>query len=157
MGAVTHSSWRSVVVASADWDVGLCWMWTPWRLSYLALMRYWATLILAGEPVIVTWRTAEPSVALAILMWAPDTWRISLILLPCLPIMQPINYGEGGGVCVKTKLGHVSMLFIIKCQNIKISRKLYFYERHHDNMVKEYKIRQQKCFYYRKYCLILIL
>lgn len=37
-------------------------------MSYLALMRYWATLILASEPVIVTWRMAEPSVALAILM-----------------------------------------------------------------------------------------
>lgn len=59
--------------------------------SYLALIRYWAMLMLAGGPVIVTWRAAEPSVALAILMWAPETWRISLILLPCLPIMQPMN------------------------------------------------------------------
>lgn len=37
-------------------------------ISKLALMRYWATLMLAGEPVIVTWRMAEPSAALAILM-----------------------------------------------------------------------------------------
>lgn len=42
--------------------------WAPCLMSYLALMRYWAMLMLAGEPVIVTWRTAEPSVALAILM-----------------------------------------------------------------------------------------
>lgn len=45
-----------------------CWTWSPCVMSYLALMRYWATLMLAGEPVIVTWRMAEPSVALAILM-----------------------------------------------------------------------------------------
>ena len=62
--------------------------------SYLALIRYWATLILAGEPVIVTCRMGEPSAVLAILMWAPETWRISLILLPCLPIIQPINWTE---------------------------------------------------------------
>ncbi len=59
--------------------------------SYLALMRYCATLMLAGEPVMVMWRTAEPSVAPAILIWAPDIWRISLILLPCLPMMQPMS------------------------------------------------------------------
>lgn len=40
----------------------------PVLTSYLALMRYWAILMLAGGPVIVTWRAAEPSVALAILM-----------------------------------------------------------------------------------------
>lgn len=45
-----------------------CWTWLSCVMSYLALMRYWATLMLAGEPVIVTWRMAEPSVALAILM-----------------------------------------------------------------------------------------
>lgn len=68
--------------------------WPPCVMSHLALMRYWATPMLAGEPLIVTWRMAEPSVALAILMCAPETWRISLILLPCLPIMQPINQRE---------------------------------------------------------------
>lgn len=48
-----------------------CYYRTPKPVSTdesLALMRYWATLMLAGEPVIVTWRMAEPSVALAILM-----------------------------------------------------------------------------------------
>ena len=50
--------------------------------------------MLVGEPVIVTCRMGEPSDVLAILMWAPETWRISLILLPCLPIMQPMNWAE---------------------------------------------------------------
>lgn len=55
-------------------------------------MRYCAKLMFAGDPVIVTCRSAEPSVALAILICAPDICLISFILLPCLPIMQPINW-----------------------------------------------------------------
>lgn len=54
-------------------------------------MRYCAKLMFAGDPVIVTCRSAEPSVALAILICAPDICLISFILLPCLPIMQPIK------------------------------------------------------------------
>lgn len=34
----------------------------------LALMRYWARLMLAGVPVMVIWRSDDPSVALAILI-----------------------------------------------------------------------------------------
>lgn len=60
--------------------------------TYLALMRYCAKLMFAGDPVIVTCRSPEPSVALAILICAPDICLISFILLPCLPIMQPINW-----------------------------------------------------------------
>lgn len=55
-------------------------------------MRYCAKLMFAGDPVIVTCRSAEPSVALAILICAPDICLISFILLPCLPIMQPISW-----------------------------------------------------------------
>lgn len=62
------------------------------KQTYLALMRYCAKLMFAGDPVIVTCRSAEPSVALAILICAPDICLISFILLPCLPIMQPINW-----------------------------------------------------------------
>lgn len=62
--------------------------------SYLALMRYSAKLMLAGEPVMVTWRSLEPSTGLAILIWAPDIWRISFILAPWRPMMQPINCRE---------------------------------------------------------------
>lgn len=61
---------------------------------YLALMRYSAKLMLAGEPVMVTWRSLEPSTGLAILIWAPDIWRISFILAPWRPMMQPINCRE---------------------------------------------------------------
>lgn len=61
------------------------------RKYMLALMRYCAKLMFAGDPVIVTCRSAEPSVALAILICAPDICLISFILLPCLPIMQPIK------------------------------------------------------------------
>lgn len=60
--------------------------------GYLALMRYWARLILAGVPVMVIWRSDEPSMALAILICAPDICRISFILVPWRPIMQPISW-----------------------------------------------------------------
>lgn len=42
----------------------------PW--ANLALMRYWARLMLAGVPVMVIWRSDDPSMALAILICAPD-------------------------------------------------------------------------------------
>lgn len=62
--------------------------------GYLALMRYWARLMLAGDPVMVIWRSDEPSMAFAILICAPDICRISFILVPWRPMMQPINWGE---------------------------------------------------------------
>lgn len=62
-----------------------------WRGSHLALMRYCARLMFAGVPVMVIWRSDEPSVALAILICAPDICRISLILVPWRPMMQPIS------------------------------------------------------------------
>ena len=61
-------------------------------VAYRALIRYSARLMLAGDPVIVTWRSVDPSTGLAILIWAPDIWRISLIFDPWRPIMQPISY-----------------------------------------------------------------
>ena len=65
--------------------------------SHLALMRYCARLMLAGVPVMVIWRSDDPSMALAILICAPDIWRISLILVPWRPIMQPISWEGNGG------------------------------------------------------------
>lgn len=50
--------------------------------------------MLAGDPVIVIWRSDEPSMALAILICAPDICRISLILVPWRPIIQPISWEE---------------------------------------------------------------
>lgn len=64
-------------------------------LSHLALMRYSARPMLAGEPVIVTWRSVDPSTGLAILIWAPDICLISLILAPWRPMMQPMSCVRG--------------------------------------------------------------
>lgn len=58
---------------------------------YLTLIRYWARLMLAADPVMVTCLSVDPSTGFAILICAPDIWRISLILAPWRPIMQPIN------------------------------------------------------------------
>lgn len=45
----------------------------------------------AGVPVMVICRSDEPSMALAILICAPDICRISFILVPWRPIIQPIS------------------------------------------------------------------
>lgn len=50
--------------------------------AYQEVMRYWAKLMLTGVPVMVTWRSLVPSSWLPILIWAPDTCLISLILVP---------------------------------------------------------------------------
>lgn len=65
------------------------------KASYRALIRYSARLILAWEPVMVTCLSVEPSTGLAILIWAPDIWRISLIFAPWRPMMQPMSWGGG--------------------------------------------------------------
>lgn len=52
------------------------------RQAYQEVMRYWAKLMLTGVPVMVTWRSLVPSSWLPILIWAPDTCLISLILVP---------------------------------------------------------------------------
>lgn len=64
------------------------------RSSYRALIRYSARLMLAWEPVMVTCLSVEPSTGLAILIWAPDIWRISLIFAPWRPMMQPMSWGR---------------------------------------------------------------
>lgn len=58
---------------------------------YQEVMRYWAKLMLTGVPVIVTWRSLVPSSWLPILIWAPDTCLISLILVPWRPMIEPIS------------------------------------------------------------------
>lgn len=50
--------------------------------THLTLIRYWAKLMLAADPVMVTCLSVDPSTGLAILICAPDIWRISLILAP---------------------------------------------------------------------------
>lgn len=61
--------------------------------SHQEVMRYWARLMLTGVPVMVTWRSLVPSSWLPILIWAPDTCRISLILVPWRPMIEPISCG----------------------------------------------------------------
>lgn len=59
--------------------------------AYQDVMRYCARLMLIGEPVMVTCLSLVLSNWLPILIWAPETWRISLIFVPCLPMMEPIS------------------------------------------------------------------
>lgn len=47
-----------------------------------------------GVPVMVTWRSLVLSIWLPILIWAPDTCRISFILVPWRPMIEPISCGE---------------------------------------------------------------
>lgn len=81
---------------------------------YRALIRYSARLMLAGEPVMVTCRSVEPSTGLAILICAPDIWRISLILAPWRPMMQPINCQEHCEILLLLKITSL-FKYIIKC------------------------------------------
>lgn len=64
--------------------------------AYQEVMRYWAKLMLTGVPVMVTWRSLVPSSWLPILIWAPDTCLISLILVPWRPMIEPISCGGAG-------------------------------------------------------------
>lgn len=52
-------------------------------------MRNWAAEIVSGVPVMVIFRSLAPSSQLEILICAPDACRISLILLPPLPMIHP--------------------------------------------------------------------
>lgn len=76
---------------------------TRWSgFSHRALIRYSARLMLAWEPVMVTCLSVEPSTGFAILIWAPDIWRISLIFAPWRPMMQPMSWeNEGRGSLVR--------------------------------------------------------
>lgn len=63
-------------------------------ITYLILMRYCANATESGFPVIVIVRSVAPpslSSQLLILIMAPEIWRISAILVPAFPMIQPIN------------------------------------------------------------------
>lgn len=101
-----YSQWREIAhyglsVYSLTFDPFECvspavsrWMAVGW--AYQEVMRYWAKLMLTGVPVMVTWRSLVPSSWLPILIWAPDTCLISLILVPWRPMIEPINCGGAG-------------------------------------------------------------
>lgn len=91
---------------------------------HLALMRYWARLMFAGVPVMVIWRSDDPSMALAILICAPDIWRISLILVPWRPIMQPISWEEDEE---KRRDGRMSFLSVVT--NLNAASPVCFHQR----------------------------
>lgn len=55
------------------------------------MIRYWVRLILAAELVIVTYLPEEPSIGLAILIWAPGHLADLNDAGALAPIMQPIK------------------------------------------------------------------
>jgi hypothetical protein len=57
----------------------------------LVLIRYCAKFIDSGVPEMATALSLEPSSEFEILMVAPDSCLISLILAPPFPIIQPIK------------------------------------------------------------------
>ena len=59
--------------------------------------RYWAFWIWSWVPVMVMIRSSEPSRGSSILMEAPDSWRICLILWPPLPMIEPASCWWGAG------------------------------------------------------------
>lgn len=66
----------------------------PRDSTHLILMRYCANATASGFPVMVMVRSVAPpslSSQLLILIMAPEIWRISAILVPPFPMMQPIN------------------------------------------------------------------
>lgn len=62
--------------------------------AYHDVIRYWARLMAIGVPVMVTCRSLVLSIWLPILIWAPDTCRISFILVPWRPMIEPISCGD---------------------------------------------------------------
>lgn len=61
------------------------------RSACLFCSKYWAFWIWSCVPVMVMMRSSEPSSGSSILMDAPDSWRICLILWPPLPMMEPAS------------------------------------------------------------------
>lgn len=64
------------------------------RSTHLILMRYCANATASGFPVMVIVRSVAPpslSSQLLIRIMAPEIWRISAILVPPFPMMQPIS------------------------------------------------------------------
>ncbi len=81
--------------------------------------RYWAFWIWSCVPVMVMMRSSEPSSGSSILMDAPDSWRICLILWPPLPMIEPASCKT-----LKTDLG-VKCLF---CHSLRQELLVFFLE-----------------------------
>lgn len=82
---------------SEGW-LSIWWAWRKWWCrphgTHLILMRYCANATASGFPVMVMVRSVAPpslSSQLLIRIMAPEIWRISAILVPPFPMMQPIS------------------------------------------------------------------
>lgn len=65
--------------------------------THLMLIKYWANATESGLPLMVMVRSVFPpsrSSQFEMRIMAPEIWRISAILVPPLPIMQPIKSFE---------------------------------------------------------------
>ncbi len=61
-------------------------------VTHLFCNRYWAFWIWSWVPVMVMMRSSDPCRGSSILIDAPDSWRICLILWPPLPMMDPASW-----------------------------------------------------------------
>lgn len=84
--------WTSTQAMSGAHTAPMRWaVWWSHRSTCLFCSRYWAFWIWSCVPVMVMMRSSEPSSGSSILMDAPDSWRICLILWPPLPMMEPAS------------------------------------------------------------------
>lgn len=87
-------TWHQVEVKTQHLKRNQWWMCSFWgnhRCTCLFCSRYWAFWIWSCVPVMVMMRSSEPSSGSSILIDAPDSWRICLILWPPLPMMEPAS------------------------------------------------------------------
>ena len=73
----------------------ITWVIANWLRAYLALMRYWAALIVSGVPVMVTFLSDDPSSTLAILIIAPDSCLLEPHRLYATYIYIPVTMTYG--------------------------------------------------------------
>lgn len=69
-------------------------LWEKGRCTYLMFIKYWARATESAFPLIVIVLSVLPpsrSSQFEIRIIAPDIWRISAILVPPLPMIQPIK------------------------------------------------------------------
>ena len=80
------------------------------RDTCLFCSRYWAFWIWSCVPVMVMMRSSEPSSGSSILMDAPDSWRICLILWPPFPMIDPASCTTSTQTVLGVRCRHVVLL-----------------------------------------------
>lgn len=92
--------------------------------THLMLIKYWASATASGFPLIVIVRSVLPpsrSSQFEIRIMAPEIWRISAILVPPLPIMQPIkSFGTVISCCCV--LVCVRLVVVRNCEPARAAR-----------------------------------